>query len=292
MIEVARKRPIRPYGNAFTLIELLVVIAIIAILAAILFPVFAQARDKARQTACLSNMKQIGLAAMMYYQDYDERGPIVWQYGWEGQWQFGPSYWDVAVAPYIGQRVRPGIGADRPNTGIFRCPSDSVARVTEYQSDTPRSYSVNTAYAWWGNGLGAADRITVPGAGAGGDGELVIMGALASFPEPANTIGIVELFEPRNLYGTAQSADCSSVLQPDWGLGWFHAQNRYALGDGSNVTRVNPIHSNGWNYVFMDGHAKWFRPERTVGIGGTQQYGDPCALDNPCGMWSRKENDG
>lgn len=67
---MTRRRP-----NAFTLIELLVVIAIIAILAAILFPVFAQARAKARQTACLSNMKQIGTAIIMYIQDYDESYP-------------------------------------------------------------------------------------------------------------------------------------------------------------------------------------------------------------------------
>jgi prepilin-type N-terminal cleavage/methylation domain-containing protein len=66
---------IRKSNKGFTLIELLVVIAIIAILAAILFPVFAQAREKARQTSCLSNCKQIGLSLQMYAQDYDETLP-------------------------------------------------------------------------------------------------------------------------------------------------------------------------------------------------------------------------
>src|SRR4026209_660618 len=66
---------------AFTLIELLVVIAVIAILAALLFPVFAQARDKARQAACLSNLRQIGSALHMYLQDYDERLPNACSYG-------------------------------------------------------------------------------------------------------------------------------------------------------------------------------------------------------------------
>src|SRR3569832_1996332 len=72
----ARKRR---EGGGFTLIELLVVIAIIAILAAILFPVFAQAREKARQTSCLSNLKQLGTGYMMYVQDYDESFPLACQ---------------------------------------------------------------------------------------------------------------------------------------------------------------------------------------------------------------------
>jgi len=69
-------RGIGLYGTGFTLIELLVVIAIIAILAAILFPVFAKAREKARAITCISNMKELGLAFMMYAQDYDESTAI------------------------------------------------------------------------------------------------------------------------------------------------------------------------------------------------------------------------
>ena len=76
---------LRNRRTGFTLIELLVVIAIIAILAAILFPVFAQAREKARQTSCLSNAKQLGLGISMYVQDYDETMPFAC--GWyANQW--------------------------------------------------------------------------------------------------------------------------------------------------------------------------------------------------------------
>jgi len=74
----------RDQKQAFTLIELLVVIAIIAILAAILFPVFSQAREKARATTCLSNMKQIMLGELMYTQDYDEVHS--WTWGWAPTW--------------------------------------------------------------------------------------------------------------------------------------------------------------------------------------------------------------
>src|SRR5271155_1792674 len=84
--------------RGFTLIELLVVIAIIAILAAILFPVFAQAREKARQTSCLSNLKQMSLAAKMYTQDYDEMTlacPVI-----DGANQ-NNGWWPQLVTPYV-----------------------------------------------------------------------------------------------------------------------------------------------------------------------------------------------
>ena len=82
-------------ARGFTLIELLVVVTIIAILAAILFPVFAQARDKARSASCLSNTKQIGTAIMMYVQDHDEGMPPYFI-----TTKFGPTYWHVHLKPY------------------------------------------------------------------------------------------------------------------------------------------------------------------------------------------------
>src|SRR5438093_252086 len=103
--------------RAFTLIGLLVVIAIIAILDAILFPVFAQARDKARGAFCLSNMRQMNLATMQYVQDYDEAFPFL-------NVRWGPS----------GGATRAETGFDQPlmpyikNTGVFTCPSDAGAR--------------------------------------------------------------------------------------------------------------------------------------------------------------------
>ena len=100
-------------AKGFTLIELLVVIAIIAILAAILFPVFARAREKARQTSCLNNCKQLGLAFLQYCQDYDERIPLVAHYGSVNQYSGSYETYQTLMMPYM------------KNVQLWLCPSRS-----------------------------------------------------------------------------------------------------------------------------------------------------------------------
>jgi len=105
----------RSKRQGFTLIELLVVIAIIAILAAILFPVFAKAREKARQASCSSNLKQLGTAVLGYVQDYDETYPLVWQPNNSNDINAGAlKYWPEAIKAYT------------KNAQIYRCPSDAI----------------------------------------------------------------------------------------------------------------------------------------------------------------------
>jgi prepilin-type N-terminal cleavage/methylation domain-containing protein/prepilin-type processing-associated H-X9-DG protein len=111
--------------RGFTLIELLVVIAIIAILAAILFPVFAKAREKARQASCLSNVKQLSLGIMQYAQDYDERMPPRY-YRFDPAVAGGPNWCDHLVQPYI------------KNSQVIMCPSTRN-----------KSYGYNQNYLNW-----------------------------------------------------------------------------------------------------------------------------------------------
>jgi prepilin-type N-terminal cleavage/methylation domain-containing protein/prepilin-type processing-associated H-X9-DG protein len=121
--------------RAFTLIELLVVIAIIAILAALLFPVFAQAREAARKTTCASNQRQLGMAISMYSQDYDETLPSTWDGGNGDGSSSGSGGW-IAFANFLGPtRFDPAAGALHgyvKNAAIYTCPSDAARSGDSY----------------------------------------------------------------------------------------------------------------------------------------------------------------
>lgn len=127
MLPVPRARP-----KGFTLIELLVVVAIIAILAAILFPAFVQAREKARPTTCTSNAKNLGLAVTMYTQDYDETYPPLW-------YAAGNGHWPNTVRPYIGQGGSDATGK-LWTKGIMVCPSVPLKN-PGWSSAMPMAYS-------------------------------------------------------------------------------------------------------------------------------------------------------
>jgi prepilin-type N-terminal cleavage/methylation domain-containing protein/prepilin-type processing-associated H-X9-DG protein len=137
-------------SSAFTLIELLVVIAIIAILAAILFPVFAQAREKARQTACMSNLKQIGTAALAYNQDYDEMYPMAYYLSPTG-----------VTTPNQTQLSWAGLMYPYAKTGqIFRCPSEGDAEFSTpgtFTPGTPDGFTVTYAYNYYIGGNNSGD---------------------------------------------------------------------------------------------------------------------------------------
>jgi prepilin-type N-terminal cleavage/methylation domain-containing protein/prepilin-type processing-associated H-X9-DG protein len=209
--------------KGFTLIELLVVIAIIAILAAILFPVFARAREKARQTSCLSNLKQLGLAVHMYAQDYDEKLTFAQTYApptrnYYMRWFYpdDPSatqnlyYWHDSLEPYI------------KNEQIYLCPS----RKNDW---TGYSWNIHVGYAG-----GHPTRTS----------ELYTGVPLAEIEKPSETLVLID---------HTDIGQVGSYSAWYWNfIGW--PGSVYADPDA-----FPSVHNDGRNVLLLDGHAKWYK---------------------------------
>ncbi|MGQ9880831.1 MAG: prepilin-type N-terminal cleavage/methylation domain-containing protein [Armatimonadota bacterium] len=213
----------RRHSSAFTLIELLVVIAIIAILAAILFPVFAQAREKARQTVCLSNMKQMGWAVNMYLQDYDEAFPLDSHTGTNAPW-----VWLRTLEPYTRTKL------------LYRCPSDPSTNwevpLPGYRTTRKTSYVTNF---WMLPRLGVDDLTTY----------CTGFNTLASIRAPARTIYISE----QRTNSTGDHYHSGAWRWPNQCGTFIPVEDELAM----------TWHLGGTNYTFVDGHAKWMRFEQT-----------------------------
>ncbi len=274
----------------FTLIELLVVIAIIAILAAILFPVFAQAREKARQTSCLSNCKQLVTSTLMYIQDYDEMFPLA--YGWNaGAWygSGGATTW----GPFVG---------DTP---------------ADWRSTSAAAQNVYGAY--WGNSIQpyvknqqvgvcpSATTLLDLGAVAGASGTnkpgtltLTYNGLLMSYPQAGILVpaqlpllheglgkGYIKGFQAPNPFLRCPNPGACSYQPYDPNTGACQNVNGGRSGWFGFVDTAY-VHTGGMVFTYTDGHAKWKKIGAAAGA-STDLFNDPysqyTAAGLPNGRW-------
>ncbi len=213
--------------SGFTLIELLVVIAIIAILAAILFPVFQKVRENARKTSCLSNEKQLGLAFTQYTQDYDEKFPLICNLNQSLNW---------------GQEIYPYV----KSTGVYKCPDNSnTGTMQNGGNPAPNgSPALPASYAYNYQITGSYDDNSGDNYAANGGQPI----ALAFVNEPSQKIMVTE-------------------TQGEYGMGyydWVAASNTGGFGNGPGSYRAFVPHVDRWNCLFIDGHAKAQLPTQTA----------------------------
>ena len=236
--------------SGFTLIELLVVIAIIAILAAILFPVFARARENARRTSCISNMKQLGLGMTQYTQDYDEMLPMVCADN------NGCAYtYFEQIFPYV-----------KSNEVAF-CPSD-VSKPLKYNTspaDLTTKYA-NPSYTYPAE-LGV--KYSLSGTPLFGRGAMIGR-KISAIVSPSLSINLYEFQSDQQV--PLRCFDASNLI--------YATTNAAFLPDGQfKMNLVFRRHLDGSNFLYNDGHVKWQRIENvylgSTGAGGKSTYFDP-----------------
>ncbi len=275
------KRYASTHRSGFTLIELLVVIAIIAILAAILFPVFAQAREKARQTSCLSNIKQITLGLVQYQQDFEETLPFNRECNnpngnypcIAGRAILG---WVDLMEPYVKSR------------GVFKCPSDTVSPEPMQGELDMQGNAASRGHVWVGTphasgyygGMFQTSYARNNNLANNGTGTA----ALADIQYPTTTILILE-FAANSGGGDngkehGHGSPYTIVRDPTISASPCNANdptnstNNQANFYGSLIPeqqanekaiQSSARHSGGANYGFIDGHAKWYKPNNVNG---------------------------
>jgi prepilin-type N-terminal cleavage/methylation domain-containing protein len=246
--------------KGFTLIELLVVIAIIAILAAILFPVFARAREQARKASCLSNQKQIGTAVLMYAQDFDELLPPQ-QVGACGN--LATSYgWADLIMPYV------------KNEKVFDCPSARIKMVMNRNINPPRFYRSqggspnnpndcttnaaipNAATTDYNYAVNAFSANGSNANGTCGPWNSAVL-SLPAIPSPANVAGIVDSRGSSPFSASGGTGGAYSVTDVDG-----QVDGRRHVGNNANNAQ------NALNIVYMDGHSKFTNLHQSCRIPG------------------------
>ncbi len=234
LLRAAPSRSAFRSNQGFTLIELLVVIAIIAILAAILFPVFGRARENARRSSCQSNLKQIGLGALQYAQDYDER-LLLSDDGTTGSSTTQPKRWMDFVQPYI------------KSSQLFTCPSDPTQKA-EYRFGHNRyvgSYAINSSY----ENPGDARKAPAPRG-------WVNQATVASLDAPAQTFWVADATSIDGTTGNYINADGYMHRFWSWNNPSDLTTNYKPMTLNGSEADLVERHLDTTNVLFCDGHVK------------------------------------